>query len=119
MIDRHMIEQVLMNLILNAVQAMKDGGRLSIRTFVEEGVCMIEVRDTGAGIPASILPKIFDPFFSTKGEGEGTGLGLSVSLGIVERHGGRILVDSEVAKGTVFTLCLPVSRDRQPAERVS
>jgi PAS domain S-box-containing protein len=119
MIDRHMIEQVLMNLILNAVQAMKDGGRLSIRTFVEEGVCLVEVRDTGVGIPAAVLPKIFDPFFTTKGEGEGTGLGLSVSLGIAERHGGKILVDSEVGKGTVFTLCLPVSRDRQPAERVS
>ena len=119
MIDRHMIEQVLMNLILNAVQAMKDGGQLSIRTFVEEGVCMVEVRDTGSGIPASVLPKIFDPFFTTKGEGEGTGLGLSVSLGIVERHGGKILVDSEVGKGTVFTLCLPVSRERQPVEKVS
>ena len=119
MIDRHMIEQVLMNLILNAVQAMKDGGQLSIRTFVEEGVCMVEVRDTGSGIPASVLPKIFDPFFTTKGEGEGTGLGLSVSLGIVERHGGKILVDSEVGNGTVFTLCLPVSRERQPVEKVS
>ncbi|HSN03664.1 MAG TPA: PAS domain S-box protein [Nitrospira sp.] len=119
MIDRHMIEQVLMNLILNAVQAMKDGGVLSIRTWVEEGICMVEVRDTGAGIPASVLPKIFDPFFTTKGQGEGTGLGLSVSLGIVERHGGRILVESEVGKGTVFTLCLPVSRERQPVERVS
>ena len=118
MIDRHMIEQVLMNLMLNAVQAMKEGGVLSIKTWVEEGMCYVAVRDTGSGIPASVLPKIFDPFFTTKGEGEGTGLGLSVSLGIVERHGGRILVDSEVGKGTVFTLCLPVSRDRQLTERV-
>ncbi|MEC4889005.1 MAG: PAS domain S-box protein [Nitrospira sp.] len=119
MIDRHMIEQVLMNLILNAVQAMKEGGVLSIRTWVEEGICMVEIRDTGSGIPASVLPKIFDPFFTTKGQGEGTGLGLSVSLGIVERHGGKILVESEVGKGTVFTLCLPVSREREPMERVS
>ena len=119
MVDRHMIEQVLMNLILNAVQAMKDGGVLTIRTSVVEGVCLIEVRDTGSGIPPAVLPRIFDPFFTTKSEGEGTGLGLSVSLGIVERHGGKILVDSELGKGTTFTLCLPVSRERSAMERVS
>jgi PAS domain S-box-containing protein len=119
MIDRHMIEQVLMNLVLNAVQAMKGGGVLAIRTTVEEGICQVTIRDTGSGIPASVLPKIFDPFFTTKGEGEGTGLGLSVSLGIIERHGGKILVESEVGSGTVFTVCLPVARDRQPAEKVS
>ena len=119
MVDRHMIEQVLMNLVLNAVQAMKDGGVLTIRTSVVEGVCLIEVRDTGSGIPPAVLPRIFDPFFTTKSEGEGTGLGLSVSLGIVERHGGKILVDSEVGKGTTFTLCLPVSRERSLMERVS
>ena len=119
MVDRHMIEQVLMNLVLNAVQAMKDGGGLTIRTSVVEGICLIEVRDTGSGIPPAVLPRIFDPFFTTKSEGEGTGLGLSVSLGIVERHGGKILVDSEVGKGTTFTLCLPVSRERSLMERVS
>jgi len=119
MVDRHMIEQVLMNLVLNAVQAMKDGGMLTIRTSVAEGVCLIEVCDTGSGIPPAVLPRIFDPFFTTKSEGEGTGLGLSVSLGIVERHGGKILVDSEVGKGTIFTLCLPVSREPSLMERVS
>ncbi|MDR4464129.1 MAG: PAS domain S-box protein [Nitrospira sp.] len=117
MVDRHMIEQVLMNLILNAVQAMKHGGTLTIRTSVVEGVCRVDVTDTGWGIPASILPRVFDPFFTTKGEGEGTGLGLSVNLGIAERHGGKILVESEVGKGTTFTLCLPVSRVRSLAER--
>ncbi|MDH4300629.1 MAG: PAS domain S-box protein [Nitrospira sp.] len=116
-VDRHMIEQVLMNLILNAVQAMKKGGTLTIRTSVEEGVCRVDVTDTGSGIPASVLPRVFDPFFTTKGEGEGTGLGLSVNLGIMERHGGRILVESEVGKGTTFTLCLPVSRVRSLAEK--
>ncbi len=118
MVDRHMIEQVLMNLVLNAVQAMTDGGKLTIRTSVVEGVCLIEVCDTGSGIPPAVLPRIFDPFFSTNREGEGTGLGLSVSLGIVERHGGKILVDSEVGKGTIFTLCFPVSRERSMMERV-
>jgi signal transduction histidine kinase len=108
-----------MNLVLNAVQAMKDGGVLTIRTSVVEGVCLIEVHDTGSGIAPAVLPRIFDPFFTTKSEGEGTGLGLSVSLGIVERHGGKILVNSEVGRGTTFTLCLPVSRDRTLMERVS
>jgi PAS domain S-box-containing protein len=117
MVDRHMIEQVLMNLILNAVQAMKNGGVLTIRTSVAEGVCHVEVRDTGSGIPPAVLPRVFDPFFTTKGEGEGTGLGLSVNLGIVERHGGKILVESEVGKGTTFTLCLPVSREHSLVEK--
>jgi signal transduction histidine kinase len=117
MVDRHMIEQVLMNLILNAVQAMKNGGALTIKTSVVEGICRVEVNDTGSGIPASVLPRVFDPFFTTKSQGEGTGLGLSVNLGIVERHGGKILVESEVGKGTTFTLCLPVSRERTLAEK--
>lgn len=117
MVDRHMIEQVLMNLILNAVQAMKQGGVLTIRTSVSEGVCRVDVQDSGAGIPASVLPRIFDPFFTTKSEGEGTGLGLSVSLGIVERHGGKISVESEVGTGSTFTLYLPVSRERVLAEK--
>jgi PAS domain S-box-containing protein len=119
MVDRHMIEQVLMNLILNAVQAMRNGGTLAIRTTAAEGQCYVEVKDTGCGIPASVLPRIFDPFFTTKSEGEGTGLGLSVSLGIVERHGGRILVESEVGSGTTFTLCLPVARERVALGRPS
>ena len=113
LVDRHMIEQVLMNLILNAVQAIKGGGLITIRTRIAGGVCAVDVEDTGCGIPAHVLPRIFDPFFTTKGTGEGTGLGLSVSLGIVERHGGQILVESQVGRGTVFTVCLPFARDRQ------
>ena len=108
MIDRHMMEQVLMNLILNAIQAMRTGGVLSIRTRVEGASCLVHIRDSGCGISASVLPRIFDPFFTTKNEGEGTGLGLSVSLGIVERHGGKILVESEVGKGTTFTVSIPL-----------
>ena len=111
-IDRHMMEQVLMNLILNAVQAMKSGGVLTIRTLIKEGSCLVEVKDTGCGISASVLPRIFDPFFTTKNEGEGTGLGLSVSLGIVERHGGKITVESEVGRGTRFMVSLPFAKDR-------
>jgi PAS domain S-box-containing protein len=119
MVDQHMIEQVLMNLILNAVQAIRGGGTITISTRVAGEICAVEVRDTGCGIPPSVLPRIFDPFFTTKGTGEGTGLGLSVSLGIVERHGGRILVESEVGKGTVFTVCLPLSRERMAVGRTS
>ncbi len=119
MVDRHMIEQVLMNLILNAIQAIKGGGVITIRTRLAGSVCAIDVEDTGSGIPPHILPRIFDPFFTTKATGEGTGLGLSVSLGIVERHGGQILVESEVGKGTVFTVCLPLTRDRAPAGRMA
>jgi signal transduction histidine kinase len=107
-----MMEQVLMNLILNAIQAMKAGGVLVIRTSIKDGSCAVDVEDTGCGISASVLPRIFDPFFTTKSEGEGTGLGLSVSLGIVERHGGKISVESEIGRGTTFTVSLPLAKDR-------
>jgi PAS domain S-box-containing protein len=119
MVDRHMLEQVFMNLILNAVQAMRGGGSITIRTHVSEERCAIQVEDTGSGIPTSVLPRIFDPFFTTKGTGEGTGLGLSVSLGIIERHGGTIQVDSEVGKGSIFTVWLPMNRDRSPVGKGS
>lgn len=119
MIDRHMMEQVLMNLVLNAIQAMRNGGVLTIRTTVKEAHCLIRVQDSGCGISSSVLPRIFDPFFTTKNEGEGTGLGLSVSLGIVERHGGRIVVESEVGKGTTFTVSIPLSTERYAIGRFS
>ncbi len=119
MIDRHMMEQVLMNLVLNAIQAMRSGGVLTISTVVENAHCLIRVRDSGCGISSSVLPRIFDPFFTTKNEGEGTGLGLSVSLGIVERHGGRIMVESEVGKGTTFTVSIPLSTERYAIGRFS
>ncbi len=107
MADRHMLEQVLMNLILNAVQAIRGEGVVTVRSGHDGPWCTIEVEDTGCGIPPDVLPKIFDPFFTTKGQGEGTGLGLSVSLGIVERHGGEIAVKSQVGRGTTFTVRLP------------
>ncbi|RMH36970.1 MAG: PAS domain S-box protein [Nitrospirae bacterium] len=108
LVDPHMIEQVLMNLILNAVHAMDPGGCLTIRTRFEDTHCEIHVADTGCGISPDIRPHIFDPFFTTKKTGEGTGLGLSVSLGIVERHGGEMMVESEIGKGTVFIVRLPI-----------
>jgi PAS domain S-box-containing protein len=117
--DSHMIEQVLMNLILNAVQAIKDEGVVTVRSAQDDTWCTIEVEDTGCGIPGDVLPKIFDPFFTTKGQGEGTGLGLSVSLGIVERHGGGLTVRSQVGKGTVFTVRLPALQVRAPVGKES
>lgn len=113
------IQQILMNLIVNGRQAMKDGGRLKlvIRDNPDEGWAEISVADTGCGIPPEQLQKIFDPFYTTKtadrrGQG-GTGLGLSLCRRIIEAHQGRIRVESEVGKGTTFTLKLP--RAESPA----
>ncbi len=106
--DNQQIEQVLVNLINNAVHAMKDGGKLRINLSQAKGVVAIAVEDTGIGIPQENLRRIFDPFFTTKPEGEGTGLGLSVSYGIISNHNGRIEVQSKVGEGTTFTILLPV-----------
>jgi two-component system NtrC family sensor kinase len=108
-IDENQIQQVLVNLILNAVQAMSPNGKLFIETrFVpEKGRIEIDVGDTGKGIPTEFLPYIFDPFFSTKGVG-GTGLGMWVSYGIIKNHKGNIKVKSTVDVGTTFTIDLPV-----------
>lgn len=105
--DAQQIEQVLINLMTNAIQAMPDGGDLFVRLEPGEEHVKITVRDEGTGIPQEYLGKIFDPFFTTKAEGEGTGLGLSVSYGIVSQHGGHIEVESEVDEGTEFTVLLP------------
>ena len=105
-IDIHQLQQVLINLMLNSIQAMEKGGTLTIRTFPEnEGGVGVELRDTGVGIPKSHLKKIFDPFFTTKSEG--TGLGLSISLKILEKHGASIDVISEIDKGSAFTIHFP------------
>jgi len=102
-IDIHQIQQVLVNIILNAIQAMEKGGTLTIRTFSTHGNGVgIEIRDTGIGIPRPQLKRVFDPFFTTKSEG--TGLGLSISHKILENHGATIDADSEEGKGSVFTI---------------
>ncbi len=118
-VDPQMIEQVLANLVLNAVQATEEGGAIILQTRMDNDRCEIDVADTGSGISPEVRPHIFDPFFTTKGTGEGTGLGLSVSLGIVERHGGQLTVESEVGKGTVFTVSLPLSANRIALAKVS
>jgi signal transduction histidine kinase len=103
------INQVFLNLLVNAVQAIDQKGIISIRTGVHEGEVWIEIADTGKGIAPEHLKQIFDPFFTTKPVGMGTGLGLSVSYGIVQKHGGRIEVLSELGKGTTMRVCLPIS----------
>lgn len=101
------INQVFLNLITNAAQAMGETGRLNIATVAKGGSVECIFEDDGAGIPATVLPKIFDPFFTTKKVGEGTGLGLSIVHKIIQGHGGSIRVSSEVGRGTRFVVALP------------
>ncbi|MBN2291569.1 MAG: sensor histidine kinase [Pirellulales bacterium] len=116
-INGNQIQQVVLNLLINARQAMPSGGRLTIRITPAEETDMIDlvIRDYGTGIPADKLPKIFDSFYTTKqgpdesGKG-GTGLGLSMCRDIIEAHHGRIRVDSSVGKGTAFTIKLPAAK---------
>jgi len=103
------LQQVFLNLFLNARDAMESGGTLSIETRQVNGSVRVSVRDTGAGIAPENLARIFDPFFTTKGAKKGTGLGLSVSYGIVREHGGDITVQSQRGRGTQFLLTFPVA----------
>ncbi|HUI71344.1 MAG TPA: ATP-binding protein, partial [Spirochaetia bacterium] len=128
--DHSQIHQMLMNLCVNARDAMPRGGTLSLKTQLKETIgprdgtslsvldgrhILLEVSDTGSGIAAEHLPRIFDPFFTTKGPGKGTGLGLSIVYGIVQRHGGRIHVSSVPDKGTTFEILFPVSETHATA----
>jgi two-component system NtrC family sensor kinase len=114
--DPDRIVQALIALMINAVEAMPDGGLLTVRTSESpaglEPRVNLTVSDTGVGIPEDVCERIFDPFFSTKDETKGVGLGLAVVYGIVQRHKGVISVDSAVGKGSAFTIDLP----RDPAE---
>lgn len=108
------INQVVMNLVVNAAHAMTaERGKITIRTGVKDESVWIEVADTGSGIPKEILPRIFDPFFTTKPVGSGTGLGLSVSYGIIQKHNGKMEVESKVNEGTCFRITLPIQHDSQ------
>ncbi len=105
----HQLQQVFLNLFLNARDAMPSGGWLTASTRIEDGQVVAEVADTGSGIPPEHLARIYDPFFTTKAIGRGTGLGLSITYGIVHEHDGSIRCDSAVGQGTRFTLTLPLS----------
>ncbi len=113
-INASQIQQVVLNLIINARQAMASGGQLQVAVRAQGEIAEISIRDSGCGIPPETLRKIFEPYFTTKsadaqGQG-GTGLGLSMAKDVMESHQGRIRVDSAVGKGTTFTLKFPVSR---------
>ncbi len=115
--NRTQIRQVLMNLVMNAVQAMPEGGLILILLDedAEEKMASFSVVDQGVGIPDEAREKIFEPFYTTKDEGEGTGLGLSVCASIVEDHGGRISVQSTVGEGTTFKVALPRAQQEEPS----
>jgi len=103
------LNQVLMNVIGNAIDSIEAAGRISLSTNVRDGNFVIAVRDTGKGIPENIRDKVFEPFFTTKPIGQGTGLGLAISYGIIQAHRGSIEFSSEIGKGTEFILKIPMS----------
>jgi signal transduction histidine kinase len=104
------LQQVFLNLFMNARDAMPSGGIVEVRTASNNGSVEIEITDSGSGIPREDLHRIFDPFFTTKSSGRGTGLGLSVSYGIIKEHAGKIDVRSTQGKGTTFRLEFPAAR---------
>jgi len=109
--DRGRLQQVLVNIVVNALDAMRDGGALTVRTGYSEkpGFCRVAISDSGCGIREDHLPHIFEPFYTTKEVGRGIGLGLAISYGIVRQHGGDIEVQSQVGAGTTFRIMLPAA----------
>ena len=107
--DRSQLQQVFINLAINAAQAMKAGGQLRVTSSIHEGSMVITFTDTGSGIPEEHADKIFEPFFTTRADQKGTGLGLAVSHGIIRKHGGTLSFASEISAGTTFTVSLPAS----------
>jgi two-component system, NtrC family, sensor kinase len=105
--DFGQIRQAFANLIINACDAMPGGGTLKVHSRADNGLVEVVIADTGSGIPPDVLSKVLDPFFTTKERG--TGLGLSVVYGVVERHGGRLAIESEVGRGTTVTIRLPLA----------
>ena len=115
----HQLQQVFLNLFLNARDAMPRGGWLSVTTRIEGDRAIAEISDTGSGIPAEHLARIYDPFFTTKAIGRGTGLGLSITYGIVHEHGGTIRCDSAVGQGTRFTMALLLASEAESVPRAA
>ena len=108
-----LLNQVFMNLLINAAQSIEKRGEINIKTRADNGYVEIKISDTGSGIPKENLNRIFDPFFTTKDVGKGTGLGLNVAYNIIKKHHGKIDVNSGVGKGTTFTIKIPVTGDQR------
>jgi len=115
--DHGQIEQVVLALVMNAIDAMPNGGNLTLvsRKAPKAGEVQIDVRDDGVGMPPEVLANMFEPFFTTKERGRGLGLGLAISRNIVDRHAGKIAVTSEPGRGTAFTITLPLQSQAVPA----
>ena len=113
------LNQVIMNLVQNALQAVGDEGNVLVRSEVANSGVLISVIDNGPGIPLEIQTRVFDPFFTTKEVGEGTGLGLSISQRIVTAHRGRLEFETEIGKGTTFKLWLPMRQPNRDDENAS
>lgn len=113
------LQQVFINIILNAIDAMPRGGTLKIDLSPQNNRAVIKIEDTGTGIKPQHLPHIFDPFFTTKGIGKGTGLGLSISYAIIKEHEGNLSVESEVGKGSLFTIHIPMDLDKRKTNKSS
>jgi signal transduction histidine kinase len=108
---RSQIDQVFLNLLANAAQAIAGSGTISIDTRVEDGMAVVQIADTGPGIAPDVIGRVFDPFFTTKPVGEGTGLGLSISYEILKKHGGEIRAENrQGVRGAIFTVRLPLTR---------
>jgi signal transduction histidine kinase len=105
------INQVLLNILDNAIQAVDSGGTIHIETNAGDNQCFIIIKDTGPGMDVETRKKIFEPFFTTKDVGKGTGLGLSISYAIIQQHKGNITVESEPGKGTSFIISLPLKKE--------
>src|SRR5690606_29604635 len=101
------VNQVFMNILSNASQAIGEKGDIWVKSWQDERNVYMSIRDSGPGIPGDVLDKIFDPFFTTKPVGQGTGLGLSISYGIIRKHGGDIRVQTKMGQGTEFIISLP------------
>ncbi|KAF5030530.1 Sensor protein ZraS [anaerobic digester metagenome] len=116
--DASRLQEALLNLLLNAIQAVDGAGDVTLSARQENGQAAVTVADTGPGIPEAIQSRIFDPFHPTKAEGKGTGLGLSIVYGIIEKHAGTIAVDSAPRRGASFVIHLPLAGEPQnaPAE---
>jgi signal transduction histidine kinase len=117
--DAGQINQVIMNVLGNACEAIPAAGNIWVTTRDERSQVVIEIRDDGRGIAPDVLPHVFDPFFTTKDVGDGTGLGLAISQGIVAAHHGQMDVESEPGTGTVFRIALPVSSGQASLDKTA